>query len=174
MDLTAILAFLGAVLGALLTGVATESYKRQRERHGVASAIDGEIRAILEMTRRRKYVEYYAACAKDLRAGNPVAITDTLRRPLTLDPIMASVTDRIGVLGEDLPGQVVTFYTRIMGIRLDLLNLADGKWDGNLDSKRSVIEEDLALWSETAVDAEKLCATLRAIVAEKWLWFFKV
>ncbi len=164
----AFLAFIGAVLGALLTGVFAESYRRHRDRQGIASSIRGEISAILDMTKRRNYVATFAQIVADLRAAKPSRVPDILQRPIALDPIISRVAERIGILDGDLPERIVSFYSRLMGIRLDIQKLADGIWDYDLNVKAAVIDEDLGLWAETHGIGMKVCGDLTDVSNEKW------
>jgi hypothetical protein len=167
----AVAVLLGAIFGAILSGVGLESYKRHRDRQGTASAIAGEIFAILQMSAKRNYVSWFHGMLSTLDSGTDLKVPDILRRPIELDPVISKYLDRIGLLGEDLPERIVTFYHQIMGIRSDLARLADGKFDGVPNAsqiKANLIREDLALWDETVALGNTLRDELRAIAIEPW------
>src|SRR5260221_3910021 len=106
----ALAAILGAIGGAILSGILLEAYKRHRDRQGAASAIAGEIFAILQMSARRNYVPWFQGILRQLDSGIDVAIPDILRRPIELDPVISSYMDRLGPLGSDLPERIITCY----------------------------------------------------------------
>jgi hypothetical protein len=166
--MTALMAFLGAILGAILSGVGLESYKRHRDRQGVASALAGEIFAILQMSEKRNYVQWATQLVQQLEAGEAVKIPDVVAKPIELDPVAAKHVDKIGLLGGNLPEKIATFYHYVMGIRLDLSNLADGKFDYNHTQKANLIKEDLALWAETVALGNGLLSDLHKLAAEAW------
>jgi hypothetical protein len=166
--LATLAALLGVIIGALLSGVGLESYKRHRDRQGLASALAGEIFAILHMTSKRNHVVWFTAMAKQLEADQPVKIPDIVQRPLQLDPVIASLVDRLGLLGANLPERITTFYHYVNGVRLDIVNLVDGKFDHDLKQKANLIREDLALWDETIKLGGDIRKDLHRIAEESW------
>ena len=100
-------ALLGAVLGVLLSGVAAESYKRHRDRQGAASAIAGEILAVLNLTEKRNYIAAFIYIAEELEAGRPTKVPDILQRPITLEPVVTAYLDRLGLFGGTVPERPV-------------------------------------------------------------------
>jgi hypothetical protein len=55
-----------------------------------------------------------------------------------------------------------------MGIRLDLANLADGRFDAEIPRKAILIREDLALWNETIALGNGIWNELHLIAQEHW------
>ena len=96
----ALFAFFGAIVGALLSVIGLESYKRHRDRQGTASATAGEISAILNMTAKRNYVPWFTAMQRQLDAGHPVDVPNIVgaQQGLEFDPVVAKYLDRVGAL----------------------------------------------------------------------------
>lgn len=166
-----LLGFIGTIIGAaaiLGAGIFAESYKRHRDRQGTASALAGEIHAILNISERRKYVEAFESFAKLLEQGQQVIIPRFLARPLELDPVVDRYLGNLGALGGELPKKITTFHSFLLGIRHDLVRLADGAFDFDLAMKARVIREDLALWKDTVTLGSELVGSLDKIATELW------
>lgn len=165
---------IGALIGAaalIAAGVLAESYKRNRDRRSTASAIAGEISTLIAMVKRRRHVEMFDAAKKRLDSGQSVTIRNVVGTGLdgTIDPVAERHIERLGLLSESgLPERIVTFYTNLRGIRIDIVNLAKGAFDDNLASKANIIGEDLAIWAETETLGNQLCDELRRIAQEQW------
>ena len=166
--------FLGAVIGAsaaFLSGPLLESYKRHRDRQGVASALAGEIFAILHMTEKRKYVQSFEFDLAELKAGRDRVIENIIGDTHSkLDPVIDKHIDKLGLLTgkSKTPERITTFYTFLQGIRIDLSRLATAEFEGKIKEKAFIIEEDLALWKETAILGSDICKELGRISEEKW------
>src|SRR5260221_1981434 len=93
----ALAAILGAIGGAILSGILLEAYKRHRDRQGAASAIAGEIFAILQMSARRNYVPWLQPILPQLDSAIHVPLSDILRQPIQLDPVTSTYRDRLGL-----------------------------------------------------------------------------
>lgn len=166
-------AFLGAS-AAIGGGLALELYRRHCDRRGVASALAGEVAAILHIATVRDYGPLFEGYLKRLETGIDVRVPPLLAKPLDLDPIWERHIAQVGLLGGMLPAEVVRFYTCLQGIRLDLARLAAGEFDGDPPRKAALIREDLALWTQIPALAEPLIARLTAIANEplacvRWL-----
>lgn len=151
--MTVFVAFLAALVGALAvvtSGILLEDYKRHRDRQGAASALAGEICSILHMTEQRQYVQAFQGFLARLEAGQQVSVFDIGVTPGKLDPVIEKYIDRLGLLDADLPERIAIFYMQLNGIRLDIANLAAGRWDRDIARKAALIREDLRLWDETA------------------------
>lgn len=166
--LAAITALLGVILGVGLSGVGLESYKRHRDRQGIASAIAGEIFGIIEMSERRQYVPWFTGMLAELEAGRDVAIPNIVANEL--DPVIKAYMGQLGLLRGDGPERIVKFYRYVMGIRIDLVRLSEGKLDPR--EKAHLIREDLGLWGETVRLGNALHRDLHAIAEEPW-WLMR-
>ena len=166
-----LIGLIGVILGAILSGVFLESYKRHHDRQGTASAIAGEIHSILHFTQRQHHVDHldwFRNALVRLENGEQVNIPEIFAPPVQIDPVFAEYLDEIGSLRGTLPERITTFYTNLMSIRHDIRNLVDGKLDGDLAFKAAMIREDLALWEETCRAGLALRDDLRAIAAASW------
>ena len=167
MDQT-LVGLLGVVIGAFLSGVFLESYKRHHDRRGTASAIVGEIHSILQVTQRRAYADWFRAALAALDKGVDVKLPPTFSPPVNLDPIFATHLDNIGSLGGALPERITVFYAMLNTIRRDIGDMVHGKMDDDTTLKAALIREDLVLWEETAALGTNICDELRAITREGW------
>ncbi|MDE1901717.1 MAG: hypothetical protein KGI37_08750 [Alphaproteobacteria bacterium] len=171
--------FGGALLGAfavVISGLLVENYKQHRDRCAAASAIAGEIFSIVEMITRRNHVAFFTWCASQLDDGHDVKITNTVGPGLasSLDPVIEAHLNRLGLLnGNERPERIVKFYTHLRGIRIDIVNMANGVFDtspqGNANTiKSNIIKEDLAMWEETEKLAHELLKELKEIANDPW------
>lgn len=170
--LATFLGVLGALLAALISGVGLESYKRHCDKQGVASALAGEIFAIIQMSEKRNYVEYYKSVLKIIRDDKidvklPNIIGDTSSG---LDPIFNNNIDKLGLLNATtkLPERIAIFYSYLQGIRLDLITLAKEDFSQDLLVKAEIIEEDLKLWAETVKIGNGIWNELTLISRTPW------
>ena len=83
----------------------------------------------------------------------------SLAKPV--DPIFAKNSDKIGLLGRDVAGQLVRFYAIIDGIREDIKSLGDGE-TGRLSrqGKIRMIEDALTLLTLLS-EAKEIAAQLK-------------
>jgi hypothetical protein len=120
--LTGGLAFVGAMTG----NVIVEKYKCYRDKRSIASALAGEICAIIDIADRRQHVRFYESILVILAQGNDVSLPHLIVDPHKLDPIAEKHLDKIGLLGSELPEKIAKFYTYLSGIRHDIHALAQG------------------------------------------------
>lgn len=170
-------AIFGAFIGgsvAIGSNLVLESYKRHRDCQGTASALAGEIAALLELAKIRNYVNWLSGLADRFDKGEDVpfpAILADERRGL--DPVVRAHLDRFGHLPDDLPERVVLFHSYLLGIKTDLLRLTAGEFKGRPKAAAGILREDLELWAKTAVPlGHQLVSDLRAVVHKRWLGIF--
>ena len=166
-----LIGLIGVILGAILSGVFLESYKRHHDRQGTASAIAGEIHSILHFGKRRYHIDHldwFRSALVKLENGEPVKIPEIFTPPVQLDPVFAEYLDEIGSLKGTLPERITTFYTNLMSIRNDIRSLIEGKLDDDLPFKAAMIREDLVLWEETCCTGLALRDDLRALASVPW------
>jgi hypothetical protein len=122
------------------------------------------------MVRRRRHVDSFKALKAKLESGQDVPVRNVVGTGLDgkLDPVVEQHIERLGLLSEGgLPERIVTFYTNLRGIRVDIINLSRDAFD-DPRSKIHIIDEDLALWADTEALGNKLCEELRTIAQERW------
>jgi hypothetical protein len=168
---TAVLSgFIGASAG-IGSGLLLEAYRRRRDRKGVASALAGEISAILTITSMRQYEQLFAGLLSRIEAGEDVPIPLVITNdPNALDPIIAKHIDKLGMLGGNLPERVAHFHYVLNALRIDAVALAKVP-TGNVAGKRGVMTQDLALWRDAEPKARALAAQLKKIATPQ-LWGF--
>ena len=119
------------------------------------------------MTEVRQYIPLFERILKQLEAGTDLRIPTWTPKPFDLDPVLEHHLDRVGILGGNLPSEIVTFYTYLHGIRTDLERLVAGEFDGNLTRKHNIIREDLGIWRDALARSQPLVDSLTAIANER-------
>jgi predicted DNA-binding ribbon-helix-helix protein len=163
---------IGAVLVALISvffsGILLESYKRHRDRQGVASALAGEIFSIIHMAQRREHAKHFAFILATLESGEKVSWPDiTGGDPSQDDPVVKSQMDRLGFLPDNIPERIVTFYTYMRGIRIDIANLSKGAFrEPRIEAE--IIRADLIVWDDAVRLGNDLWRDLRNIATQPW------
>jgi hypothetical protein len=166
--MTGYAAILAALITVLFAGIALESYKRHRDLQGVASALAGEIFAIVHISRKREHAKNFAILLANLRAGQTIEWPDvTGGDPSQDDPIIKSSLDRVGLLPSNIPERIATFYSYMRGIRIDIMNLSKGTFK-DPHAQANIISADLVIWDEASKLADDLWRDLRNIAATPW------
>ncbi len=157
---------LAALLGSLATaiaifggGLAVESYKRRRDRIGMALAIAGAIDALLGLIETRGMIEELWQAVDELDAGRPVAFASLIRENGPFQAITLSYADQLGSLGADLPFRVARFLTHSQGLLHDLGRLDENAPD--LRVQAMLIRRMRPLWEQTETLGTELVKDLR-------------
>ena len=156
-----IAALLGSVATAIAIfggGLAVESYKRNRDRAGMALALAGAIDALLSLIEMRNMAEEFIRVLPELDAGIAVEFSRLIGENAPFQAITLSYANRLGDLGGDLPFRVARFLTYNEGLQHDLHRL-----DQNRD--RPVVQAMLIrnmrpLWETTRELGTSLVADL--------------
>jgi len=83
------------------------------------------------------------------------------------DEIAQKHTEKLGLLWDDLGARVVRFFTLLISIRMDIVNLKSGK-AGDKRSMTALIKQDLVLWAEAESIGRRLVADLRESPPRLW------
>jgi hypothetical protein len=157
-------ALVGTIVGgvlAIIGGILAKSFDEWRARKSLRAAFRAEIVSIVEMMNVRGHEKLFEATREHWRrqaTGCPVFI-GPLTKPM--DPVFSKNSDKVGLLGRDVAGQVVRFYAIIDGLRDDIKSLADNELDRfSQQTKVRLMEEDLRLWGEAKEMADRLTRTL--------------
>jgi hypothetical protein len=120
------------------------------------------------MAEKRQTAAHFAMLLTELEAGKEVHYPDiTGGDPPKIDPVVEKHLDRVGLLPDNLPERIATFYTYMRGIRIDIVNLAKGQFpDPKLQA--AVIRAALVLWADAVQLGNRLWADLRTIAAKVW------
>jgi hypothetical protein len=157
--------FWSVILGAFVaiaSGVAMpfllEKNKRNAERLSLTGAIVGEIQALIEISRHRKYIE---GIRQELTKAqtNPdkcCAFHFSVRRnPMR---VYESNLRRIGLLPDPLPKQIVSFYAGISSILEDIEDMREGNIQRTPEDQIRVLNELLQLMESTLAIGEVIIA----------------
>ena len=167
----AVVTVLVALITVFFSGILLESYKRHRDRQGVAAVLGAEITSILHITERGCVIENFAALLPLLDEGTNVPFPQVYTMEPSYGPIFERNIEKIGLLSTDVSVQVVKFYGYIFGLRSALRNLVSGAWEEHpraANIKAAQIRSGLMLWSEATTIATPLVTNLRAISSEAW------
>jgi hypothetical protein len=120
------------------------------------------------MAEKRQTAVHYAQMVSRLEANEDVNFPDITGGDLNkIDPVAEKYLDRIGLLPGNIPERVTTFYTYLRGIRIDIVNLHKGQFEGH-QLQAAIIRADLILWSETVQLGTRLWTDLRNIATRPW------
>lgn len=157
-------ALFGAIVGGVFTivgGMAVKFFEESRARRSLRAAFRAEIVSIVEMIDargHRKLFEDLLDHWKRTDTGESVLIGPLAK---LIDPVFSKSSDKIGLLGRDVAGNIVQFYAIVDGLREDT-NILGGTMDPRLSrsARIQMIEADLQLLSETRELARRLLALL--------------
>jgi hypothetical protein len=151
--------------------------ERRNEKQSLAAALRGEIKAYLDIVKRRGYLDIahiYLANFKAGKDGPMPKVQDKDLKPgeilQSMYPIFYTHMKNVEILDEDAAEQLALFYSYCKAIHIDLIKFASGEWDGiPLGYKIKIIEEDLKIWKEAQAIGEKLIDDLSRITAiQRW------
>ncbi|NPD70364.1 hypothetical protein HN018_19355 [Lichenicola cladoniae] len=121
---------LAALFGSIATaaaifagGLAVESYKRDRDRAGMALALAGAIDALLSLIATREMIQELMESLEPLDAGQHVTFGSIIGENAAFKTMTLAYADRIGHLGHDLPFRVARFLAYTEGLLHDLARL---------------------------------------------------
>ncbi len=120
------------------------------------------------MVKRRGYVESIKAALEKAGNGGPLKIGSFVGKSGQIDPIADRYLDRLGMFGGDLAHKVATFYSNLLGIRLDMERIAQGEFPDDRHLLTSLLDEDLSLWGETEALGLDAVKQLRELSGGRW------
>ena len=134
MTLQSVVQLLGVVVGGLLAiagGILTttllEKQRHRQESRNLALAFKGEITALIELIKERRYLQRFEEVIRQIEAtGQPFFMPFRIR--FKYDRVYESNVNRIGLLKPPLPETVPLFYTRLASILEDMVSLGDGTY----------------------------------------------
>ena len=152
--------FLGAVL-AIVGGIVAKSYDEWRARKSLRAAFRAEVFSIMENFELRGHDRMFEDLIRQWKqyAKLKPRLLGSLEKPV--DPIFSKNSDKIGLLGRDVAGELVRFYAIADGIREDIKILGDGEMDHlSGETKVRLMEADLKLLGEAKEIAAELSRKL--------------
>jgi hypothetical protein len=136
---TSSLALLGVVIGfvgSLVTQVYLDGQRRKAEERSLSQAIVAEISALVEIIRRRHYIEGLAKLIEEAKtAGNPASLPSfRFSARGNYFAVYQANLARLGMLRNPQPALVVQYYTQTSSILEDIRDMDEGKpaglsWD---------------------------------------------
>lgn len=114
-----------AIAGSVLTSIFIERQRRSWDARHLALAFKGEITALNEIIRERRYLSRIEEIIKHMeQTGTPFYMPFRLR--FKYNQVYATNVNRIGLLQAPLPEMIPLFYTRLSTVLEDLTSLGDG------------------------------------------------
>jgi hypothetical protein len=142
----------GTIVGgalAILGGIVAKSFEEWRARKSLRAAFRAEILGIVRSIESHGFDKLLNELLQNWQAGRRGIPLTVGSRTKPVDPIFSKNTDKIGLLGRDVAGEVTRFYALIDGIRDDINALETGQLQGRSRKTRiRFIEEDLTRWVE--------------------------
>ncbi|SEF15208.1 hypothetical protein SAMN05444161_9214 [Rhizobiales bacterium GAS191] len=143
---------------AFLAGWVLRDLSRRRMRRNLASALIGEIAAVLRIVEVHDVVSRLARCAD----GPDAAELSLAGFALPQFVIFQSSARRLALLRSPLPRQIAYFYARLGGLKADLRTLAAARGERTEHSRTVLIE-----LRETLDVADDILRGLRASVSKR-------
>jgi hypothetical protein len=147
------------IAGSILAPTYLEYSRRKAERLSLAGAFVGEISALIEICKRRQYIENIRALineakTKQAEPNKNVWFHFSVRRnPF---PVYDANVTRLGILSDPLPGQIARFYTQSSSILEDIADMREGKFQRNRDESIRCLEALLKLFEDTQALGTKI------------------
>jgi hypothetical protein len=144
-----------AILGSVATPIFLERSRRFAERESLTGAIVGEVQALIEISKHRKYIE---GVRQELTKGQTdPAKCGTFGFSVRRNPmrVYESNLTRIGILPAPLSKQVVSFYAGISSILEDMEDMSEGKIKRTPQDRIRVLTEVLQLGENIISNAER-------------------
>jgi len=142
------IALISAVIGAVVTGVPLEHYKRHRDRQGVAAVLASEISSLVHIIEVSSTISQFEFLLSVLDKQN-VPIPKFYAVDPTYGPIFEKNIEKLGLLPVAMADRVVRFYTYLLTVRAVIKNLAGGVWESVPDpakAKAASIRAGLKTW----------------------------
>lgn len=130
MESEAIAALFGAFVGAagpIAVNLINDRVQRKRRAKQISLAVAGEVAAILEIIRRRNYLEGIRKAESDAETGNPWFIKIRITREYF--PVVEAALVDLGILPDELPSLIPRFLTLAKSALEDLQALDGGHWN---------------------------------------------
>jgi hypothetical protein len=144
-----------AIAGGLIAIAGTliaEALRRRADRISLSQAIVGEISALVEIVRRRHYIEDLTALVQRRNAEGNLASGGWFRfsaRGNYFAVYQANLV-RVGMLRDPKPGLVAQYYTQASSILEDIKDIDEGKFSSLTPNEATRgLEELLGLFKDT-------------------------
>lgn len=154
---------------ALIGKMAFDFFDRYRERRAIASALAGELQAIIDLSNTRQLVPLL----EGLNLAAPIErcrLLQSLPPPLSEATVFKSIANRIGILSTDLAFDISRTYSVVSGMRqmfghLSSENFSKDEFEGQtaqIGRLLEILQRDLPV-------AHKLIADLQDVARQHWL-----
>jgi hypothetical protein len=150
-----------AFAGSIIAPTYLEKSRRKDEQKNLTGAFIGEISALLEICKRRQYIEHIRAViaeakSKQVEPNKNVWFHFSVRRnPF---PVYDANVTRLGLLTDPLPRQIARFYTQSSSILEDIADMREGKFQRSRDESIRCLEALLNLFEDTLALGAKIVA----------------
>lgn len=161
----ALAALMGAVIGGTLTiigNILHERWREGRRAEQMSHAIAGEVSALIQIVRERRYVEDLKDHAEAARAGD--AKIFCVRVSHDYFPVTRASIENLGMLPADLPLLVPRFLTLAKSVLEDFETLRSGQWDDMPADRLATGYSELLGVLEAALNAAEQIVAVVAVM----------
>ncbi len=135
-----LLVIAGGAIG-ILSNYLTQVTQTRRERKSVASAFAGEIRALIHIVEKRKYIELFKTDIERIKEDETVGYSIPILN--NYFSVYTGNVSKIGLLPAPLPAEIASFYTLAMSFLEDIEVIGDPKCTWNSKEEQLQYYEEM-------------------------------
>lgn len=165
-------AFIGAGVAlatAIISGYGLENYRRHKDRQGIASALYGEISALMNITRENDVVAALKQLISEIEANVNFPLGSISTPIANVNPVFDKLADKIGLLSYDTPEYLARFYNGLMGYRKTFSELYMGSYDKYPDKRLAALRSIVKIAEESERISGILLPKLLDASNKRWL-----
>jgi hypothetical protein len=152
----------------LSAGFFLEDYRRHRDRQAMAMAFVGEIKTLVDLSKRLALVEKAKMVADMLRPLGTLPVDYGGPERTIGNPVFDKAADKIGIFPDDIPMLISEFYNYLVGLRIAYFGaLASGPM--SVQGRVNSLDFVVSAWPEMeTLASSNLLPKLMAVAADKW------
>jgi hypothetical protein len=158
--LAVVLGGLIAIAGGIISTTFVERQKQRQESYNLALAFRGEITALVELLRERRYTERIAEVIHQIeQTQEPFYMPMRIR--YRYDRVYEENVGRLGLLKPPLSEMIPLFYTRLTSVMEDMVSLGDGTYvDLDLPVLLRIYRDSQRILELTTAEGDRILATI--------------
>lgn len=158
-----------ALTTAVISGYGLENYRRHKDRQGIASALYGEISALINITEENKIIEILSNLVVAIEKNKNFKMKSMSTPISNANPVFDKVADKIGLFPDNIPEYIARFYNGLMGYRKTFSELYMGSYDNDHDRKLMAIQAVVKIAKEGERISEILLPKLLIVANKSWV-----
>lgn len=153
-----LLTFLGGLLGNFLI----QHQQRKAEKRSLASAFYGEIQALIRIVERRQYIQEIIDSIDTIESGEKVLYGIRITRKYF--NVYEKNLDKIGILPNPLPEEIVDLYTVMTAILEDLDQINEtGFYNQEAEIVILYLKELQSLFEYAVESGQRVCKKIKSM-----------